>query len=307
MRHITTLLVIVTCSPYKHSLTTLASNMASFTASSSTGSVSSSKRRHYRVSCMIESSPFITTSRGSSTKVRKTYSRIKTDLDSLIDDIPQHSKPRKTYSKTDLDGLFDDIPQDGSPLPLQLIKDLNIQSPVGTFYTPTAATPSGVKAYTGDSLKDDSLCTNLMSLLAADTSVNDEPEEYHTPMVSKRLSIDTATFYSPKGSSKRVREEPQSNDITDPFENLTLNKRRRTVIFADELGDGSPLRTIAPPSIRFPHGIEFDDINVEPPCKRRKVDHSAPPVKTLRRSSVPTSSGIKRLRRSGRLSQAIAI
>ena len=155
----------------------------------------STKRRRSGVSWMVECSPHITLSRGSSgSKVRRSLSRVKTDLD----------------------GMFDDIPLDGSPLTFNFIKNLNISahepSPFGLSITPTPLE-------TKDSTKDDNICTNLLSLLVSESP---EKEEYHTPMATTKHTFITETFYTPiAGSPKPTMPECPQNDISTPEEPVT--------------------------------------------------------------------------------------
>ncbi|CAL4073785.1 unnamed protein product, partial [Meganyctiphanes norvegica] len=98
-----------------------------------TGSVSHRKRGS-RVSWMVECSPYITTSRGSSKKERRSVSRLNEDLT----------------------GLFDDIPTDGSPLPDYLIKSAIINATHDSSALPAADI---------EPVFDGKICTNLLSLL----------------------------------------------------------------------------------------------------------------------------------------------
>ncbi|CAL4079303.1 unnamed protein product [Meganyctiphanes norvegica] len=235
----------------------------------------SNKRRRSRVSWMVECSPHITTSRGSSSKGRS-FSRVKTELDSL----------------------FDDIPIDGTPLPFKLIKDLNICSPTGLFFTPTSV---GTKSSAEDSLKDDSICTNLMSLLVAETPGKEALEEYHTPLATPKYKMKTEIFYTPSGTPKKTPPE---------LKTLLLKKRRRTVMFEDKQVKGSPLRSPAPPSVLCPSEIQFG-VDMQPPAnKKRRVENisSSSLVNTSRLRSRRAANITKCApRRSRRLSLAVAV
>lgn len=242
------------------------------------------KRRRSRVSWMVECSPHITTSRGSS---------------------GSKAKARRSLSglapiKSDLDSLFDDIPIDGSPLPLKLIQDLNIASPAEAFFTPKQIR---AKTITIGHVVDDTICSNLMSLLAQETPGREDPEEYHTPLPAEKYT-NKDIFYTPSGSPQVKSPKSTNTDISIPFMNLTL-KRRRTVVFADEQGDGSPIITTAPPSIRFPLEIEFDDEPQQPTNKKRKVDTSSSPKARLPSQRRSLKRAQDPMRRSRRLSQVV--
>ena len=142
---------------------------------------------------MVESSPFVTTIRGSYSKSRRNLSR----------------------TKTDLDGLFDDIPQDGSPLLLQLLKELNIKIPVGTTTAPEANPAS----------EDDNICTNLMSLLVTEMSGPDTPDNFvnefggvDQPPAKKKRKVEKL--------SPTKKRRPASRRTTAPT-NHPLSQARR--------------------------------------------------------------------------------
>ena len=114
---------------------------------SSTQTMTTSKKRRSRVSWMIECSPYITTYRGSSSKARRGLKRTKSDLNSM----------------------FDDIPQGGSPLSVQLLRDLKIESPL--FNAPTVSKKAEPSPETGTG---DNICTNLLTLLAEEIPGKDD-------------------------------------------------------------------------------------------------------------------------------------
>ena len=162
----------------------MTSSSTQATASSASQVISSSnKRRRSRVSWMIQCSPYVTTSRGSSAKARRGLSRKKTDLDSM----------------------FDDIPQDGSPLSVQLLRDLKIEVPL--FTSPTAPKEPKPSHEPG---ADDNICTNLMSLLTGETSGKDEVGEIEfdageQPPASKKRKVEILSPVKTRRQAPRSR------------------------------------------------------------------------------------------------------
>ena len=70
--------------------------------------------------------------------------------------------------------------------------------------------------------------------------------------------IDESVFHTPMTTTRLSKETPLDINSSTSYSNASL-KRRRSVMFADEVGDGSPL------SVLFPHGIEFDG-DLQPPA-----------------------------------------
>ena len=73
--------------------------------------------------------------------------------------------------------------------------------------------------------------------------------------------IDESVFHTPMTTTRLSKETPLDINSSTSYSNASL-KRRRSVMFADEVGDGSPL------SVLFPHGIEFNG-DLQPPASKR--------------------------------------
>ena len=73
--------------------------------------------------------------------------------------------------------------------------------------------------------------------------------------------IDESVFHTPMTTTRLSKEIPPDINSSTSYSNASL-KRRRSVMFADEVGDGSPL------SVLFPHGIEFNG-DLQPPASKR--------------------------------------
>lgn len=181
------------------------------------GDITGSVSRHKvvgRVSWMVECSPYITTSRGSSNRENRRVSRINSDLT----------------------GLFDDIPTDGSPLPDYLMK----ASPVTT----DAVEPP---------ISDANICTNLLSLLqptspekcvTPDVDVWGEDTPTDTPAdtpwklpqtenATKTVSADIINVLHSYTVEKKI-DSPiyQKNNSGLSTQKLGRRKSRRSVMFA---------------------------------------------------------------------------
>ena len=55
--------------------------------------------------------------------------------------------------------------------------------------------------------------------------------------------IDESVFHTPMTTTRLSKEIPPDINSSTSHSNASI-KRRRTVVFADEVGDGSPLRTV---------------------------------------------------------------
>ena len=73
--------------------------------------------------------------------------------------------------------------------------------------------------------------------------------------------IDESVFHTPMTTTRLSKEIPPNINCSTSYSNAFL-KRMRSVMLAEEVGDGSPL------SVLFPHGIEFND-DLQPPASKR--------------------------------------
>ena len=169
-------------------------------SSSSKPLVSSNKRRRSRVSWMIECSPYITTTRGSSSKAR-----------------------RSICTKTDLDTMFNDIPQDGSPLPLHLLQELNIKTP--ELSSPMSSLE--IKQTPEGGVKDDNICTNLMSLLAAESPGAVEPASAKNTTASFNFARKRRMGLRQDNCSPLITKRHTGSKLTATMYSLHSEKRGR--------------------------------------------------------------------------------